>query len=81
MVHDDLSLGYACCYYGYLSIFLWLLSLLYRLSMLYFIDHDITYILITSQTGEVEIAEYVCTNLFIDVFLAADPDYMPEKFE
>jgi hypothetical protein len=49
--------------------------------MLYFIDHDITYILITSQTGEVEIAEYVCTNLFIDVFLAADPDYMPEKFE
>jgi hypothetical protein len=49
--------------------------------MLYFIDHGITYVLITSQTGEVGIAEYVCTNLFIDVFLAVDPDYMSEKFE
>jgi hypothetical protein len=68
-------------YYGYLSISLWLLSLLYHLPLSYFIDHCITYLLITSQTGEVRLAEYVCTHLFVVVFLAADLDYVPEEFE
>jgi hypothetical protein len=81
MIHGDLSLGYACGCYGYLSIFLWLLSLLYQLSLSYFIDHGITYLLITSLPGEVGLAEYVCTHLFVVVFLAADPDYMPKEFE
>jgi hypothetical protein len=31
--------------------------------------------------GEVGLAEYVCTHLFVVVFLAADPNYMPEKFK
>jgi hypothetical protein len=44
-------------------------------------DHDITYLLITSLPGEVGLAEYVCTHLFVVVFLAADPDYVPEEFE
>jgi hypothetical protein len=74
-------IGYAYGYYGYLSIFLWLLSLLYHLSLSYFIDHDISYLLITSLPGEVGLAKYVCTHLFIIVFLAADPDYVPDKFE
>jgi hypothetical protein len=55
---------------------LWLLSLLYHLPLSYFIDHSITYLLITSQTDEVRLAEYVCTHLFVVVFLAADPDYL-----
>jgi hypothetical protein len=45
------------------------------------IDHDITYLLITSLPGEVGLAEYVCTHLFVVVFLAADPDYVLEEFE
>jgi hypothetical protein len=74
-------IGYAYGYYGYLGISLWLLSLLYQLSLSYFIDHGITYLLITSLPGEVGLAEYVCTHLFVVVFLAADPNYMPEEFE
>jgi hypothetical protein len=73
-------IGYAYGYYGYLSIFLWLLLLLYHLSLSYFIDHVITYLLIISLLGEVGLAEYVCTHLFVVVFLAADPDYVPEEF-
>jgi hypothetical protein len=42
--------------------------LLYHLPLSYFIDHCITYLLITSQTGEVRLAEYVCTHLFVVVF-------------
>jgi hypothetical protein len=74
-------IGYAYGYYGYLSIFLWLLSLLYHLSLSYFIDHDISYLLITSVPGEVGLAAYVCTHLFIIMVLAADPDYVSDKFE
>jgi hypothetical protein len=58
-----------------MSIFLWLLSLIYHLTLPYFIDHGITYLLITSLPGEVGLAEYICTHLFVAVFLAADPDY------
>jgi hypothetical protein len=47
----------------------------------YFIDHGIIYLLITSLPGEVGLAEYVCTHLFIVVFLAADPNYVPEELE
>jgi hypothetical protein len=60
---------------------LWLLSSLYQLPLSYFIDHGITYLLITSLPGEVGLVEYVCTHLFVVVFLAADPDFMPEEFE
>jgi hypothetical protein len=60
---------------------LWLLSLLYHLPLSYFIDHDITYLLITSLPDEVGLAEYVCTHLFVVVFLAADPDYVLEELE
>jgi hypothetical protein len=60
---------------------LWLLSLLYQLSLSYFIDHDISHLLITSLLGEVRLAEYVYTHLFVVVFLTADPDYVPEEFE
>jgi hypothetical protein len=81
MLHSDLSLGYAYGYYGYMSIFLLLLSLIYHLTLSYFVDHDITYLLITSLPGEVGLAEYVCTHLFVVVFLAANPDYVPEEFE
>jgi hypothetical protein len=31
--------------------------------------------------GEVGLAEYVYTHLFVVMFLAADPDYVPEEFE
>jgi hypothetical protein len=55
--------------------------LLYQLPLSYFINHDITYLLITSLPDEVGLAEYVCTHLFVVVFLAADPDYAPEEFE
>jgi hypothetical protein len=71
MLHGDLSSSYAYSYYGYLSIFLWLLSLLYHSSLSYFVDHIITYFLITSLSGEVGLAEYVCAHLFVIVFLAA----------
>jgi hypothetical protein len=71
-------IGYA---YGYLGISLWLLSLLYQLSLSYFNDHGITYLLITSLPGEVGLAEYVCTHLFVVVFLAADPNYVLKEFE
>jgi hypothetical protein len=54
--------------------------LLYHLSLLYFIGHDIAY-LITSLPAEVGPAEYICTHYFIVVFLVADPDYVPEEFE
>jgi hypothetical protein len=64
-----------------MSIFLWLLSLLYQLPLSYFIDHDITNLLITSLAGEVGVAEYVYTHMLVVVFLAADPDYVPKKFE
>jgi hypothetical protein len=57
-----------------LSIYLLLLSLLYYSSLSYFINYGITHLLITSLPGEVGLAEYVCTHLFIVVFLAADPD-------
>jgi hypothetical protein len=40
-------------------------------------NHYITYHLITSLPGEVGLAEYVCTHLFVVVFLAADPNYVP----
>jgi hypothetical protein len=81
MLHGDEVLGYAYGYYGDLSIFLWLLSLLYQLSLSYFIDHAISYLLITTLVGEVGLPEYICTHLFIVVFLVVDPDYMPEEFE
>jgi hypothetical protein len=29
----------------------------------------------------VRLAEYVCTHLFVVVFLIADPDYVPKEFE
>jgi hypothetical protein len=45
-----------------------LLSLLYHSSLSYFIDHGITYLFITSLSGEVGLAEYVYTHLFIVVF-------------
>jgi hypothetical protein len=45
------------------------------------IDHGITHLLITSLPDEVGLAEYVCTHLFVVVFLAADPDYVSEEFE
>jgi hypothetical protein len=73
-------IGYAYGYYGYQSIFLWLLSLLYHLSLSYFIDHGTTYLLIISLPDKVGLAEYVCTHLFVVVFLAADPDYVHEEF-
>jgi hypothetical protein len=81
MLHGDLSLGYAYGYYGYISIFLRVLSFIYHLTLSYFVDHVITYLLITSLPGEVGLAEYVCTHLFVIVFLAADPDYVPVEFE
>jgi hypothetical protein len=81
MLHGNLSLDYAYGYYGYMSIFLWLLSLIYHLTLSYFVDHVITYLFITSLTGEVGLAEYVCTHLFFIVFLAADLDYVHEELE
>jgi hypothetical protein len=69
MVHGDMNLGYAYGYYGYVS------------PLSYFVDHGITYLLITSLPHEVGLTEYVCTHLFIVVFLAADLDYMLEEFE
>jgi hypothetical protein len=60
---------------------LWILSLLYQLSLSYSIDHDITYLLITSLPGKVELAEYVYTHLFVVVFLAVDLDYVHEELE
>jgi hypothetical protein len=42
--------------------------LLYHSSLSYFIDHVITYLLITSLPGEVGLAEYICTHLFVVVF-------------
>jgi hypothetical protein len=44
-------------------------------------DHCIAYLLIISLPGEVGLTEYICTHLFVVVFLAADPDYAPEEFE
>jgi hypothetical protein len=41
----------------------------------------ITHLLVTSLPGEVGLAEYVCTHLFIVMFLAADLDYVLEEFE
>jgi hypothetical protein len=63
-----------------LSISLLLLSLLYHSLLSYFIDYGITHLLITSLPGEVGLVEYVCTHLFVVVFLAADPDYVTEEF-
>jgi hypothetical protein len=74
-------IGYAYGYYGYQSISLWLLSLLYQLPLSYFIDHDITYLLITSLPDEVGLAGYVCTHMFIIMFLAVDSNYVLEEFE
>jgi hypothetical protein len=54
--------------------------LLYHLPLSYFVDHGITYLLITSLPGEVGLVEYICT-LFVIVFLAAGLDYVPEEFE
>jgi hypothetical protein len=53
----------------------------YHSSLSYFIDHDITYLVITSLSGEVGLVEYICTNRFVVMFLAVDPDYVPEEFE
>jgi hypothetical protein len=47
----------------------------------YFVDYDITYLLIISLPDEVRLAEYSYIHLFVVVFLAADPDYVPEEFE
>jgi hypothetical protein len=63
MLHGDLSLGYAYGYYGYMIIFLRVLSLIYHLTLSYFVDHDITYLLITSMPSEVGLAEY-CLLLY-----------------
>jgi hypothetical protein len=60
---------------------LWLLSLLYHLPLSYFIDHGITYLLITSLSGEVGLAECVCTHLFVVMFLPVGPDYVSEELE
>jgi hypothetical protein len=51
------------------------------ISLLYFIDHDITHLHITSLPGEVGLVEHVCTHLFVIVILAADLNYVPEEFE
>jgi hypothetical protein len=88
MMHGDSSY-WLCIWLLWLSeyilvvivIVIWLLSLLYHLSLSYFIDHVISYLLITPLTDEVGLAEYVCTHLFIIVFLAADSNYMPDNFE
>jgi hypothetical protein len=45
------------------------------------IDHGITHLLVTSLLGEMGLAEYVCTHLFVVVFLVANPDYVSEEFE
>jgi hypothetical protein len=45
------------------------------------IDHGITHLLITSLSGEMGLPEYVCTHLFVVMFLAADSDYVSEEFE
>jgi hypothetical protein len=38
--------------------------------------------LLSSQPGEVGLAEYVCTHVFVVVFfLAVDPDFDPEDYE
>jgi hypothetical protein len=63
--------GYAYGYYGYLSLSFWLLSLLYQLPLSYFIDHGITYLLITFLPGEVGLAGYICTHLFVVVFFSS----------
>jgi hypothetical protein len=55
--------------------------LLYHLPLSYFVDHGITYLLITSLHSEVGLTEYVCTHLFIIIFLAAGPDYVPKELE
>jgi hypothetical protein len=80
MLHGDLSSWFSYGYYGYLSILLRLLSLLYHLPLSYFVDHGITYLLITSLPAEVVLVEYVCTHLFVVVFFATDLDYVPEEF-
>jgi hypothetical protein len=33
------------------------------------------------MSGEVGLVEYVYTLLFVVVFLAADPDFVPDDFE
>jgi hypothetical protein len=55
--------------------------IIFVISLSYFIDHGTTYLLVTSLPDEVRLAEYVCTHLFIIVFLAADPNFVPEEFE
>jgi hypothetical protein len=47
----------------------------------YFVDHGITHFLSTFLPGEMGLAKYDCTHIFIVVFLAADPDYVPEELE
>jgi hypothetical protein len=80
-------IGYAYGYYGYLSIFLWLLSLLYGYCYCYIIYHYYILLIMSSLIflsplpDKVRLAEYVCTYLFIIVFLAADSNYMPDNFE
>jgi hypothetical protein len=59
----------------------WVIALPDPLSSLYFVDHDIIYLLITSLPGKVGLAEYVCTHLFIVVFLVADLNYVPEELK
>jgi hypothetical protein len=66
MVIRAYSYDYYHCYIIYYCHTLLIMSLLIVLSPL---------------AGEVELAEYVCTHMFIVVFLAADPDYVLEKFE
>jgi hypothetical protein len=62
-------------------IFVLIIVVISFIIVIILIDHGITYLLITSLLGEVGLAEYVCTHLFVVVFLAVDPDYVPEEFE
>jgi hypothetical protein len=55
--------------------------MLYHLPLSYFIDYDIIYLLITSLPHKLGFVEYVCTYLFVVVFLAGDPDSMCEELK
>jgi len=47
----------------------------------YLSDHCIIHLLYISLPGEVGLAEYFVLTLLLLMFLAADPDYVPEDCE
>jgi hypothetical protein len=65
----------------------WLLSFLELLLLIYLLPLLCIYLIMAYLSiifpwpGEVGLTEYVCTHVFVVVFLAADPDFDPEDYE